>query len=202
MMNNDDNAKSDRSVGPNMHDIIKERSKMIESTKAGDVMVPLEKYPHIPYWFTIRQAMAELAHSSLKVMGRQSLPRFVLVFDEKYRLMGVVRRRDLLRGLEPEFLLDKSVEERRKLFDHRRDPVELKPFIDKVIDATKERADRKVSEIMQPIDWTVDYNDHIFQVIYDMNVNEVSMLPVMQDGHVVGVVRSVDVFYDICSFIL
>ena len=78
----------------------------------------------------------------------------------------------------------------------------MKPFIDKVIDATKERANRKVSEIMQPIDRTVDYNDHIFQIIYDMNVNEVSMLPVMQDGHVVGVVRSVDVFYDICSFIL
>ena len=27
---------------------------------AKDLMIPLEDYPHIPYWFTIRQAMAIL----------------------------------------------------------------------------------------------------------------------------------------------
>ena len=29
-----------------------------EPKRAIDVMIPLEDYPHIPYWFTLRQAMA------------------------------------------------------------------------------------------------------------------------------------------------
>ena len=72
--------------------------------RAGDVMIPLEKYPHIPHWFTIRQAVAEMKKSVLEIGGQKSLPRSLLVFDEKYHLLGTVRRRDILRGLEPKFL--------------------------------------------------------------------------------------------------
>lgn len=170
--------------------------------KAGDIMIPLEKYPHMPYWFTMRQAMAEMEHSVLEINGRKSLPRYVLVFDEQYRLMGVVRRRDILRGLEPEFLMDKSADERKILFNGNPDQAVQRELLARVVAATRERANRPISEIMQPIENTVDYNDHIFQIIYDMNVTRVSMLPVMKDGRVVGVVRSVDVLHEICSFIL
>ncbi len=176
--------------------------KSLETRTAGDIMVPLEKYPHIPYWFTIRQAMAELAHSAIEFGGRQSLPRYVLVFDEKYRLMGVVRRRDLLRGLEPDFLMAKSVEERRRLFESGHGSDEMRHLIEKIVTSTRERADRPVSEIMRPIEQTVNYDDYVFQIIYDMNIHGVSMLPVMKDGNVVGVVRTVDVFHQICSIIL
>ena len=67
-------------------------------------MIPLEHYPHIPYWFTLRQAMAEMESSQLEFEGRKSLPRGLLVFDERYQLLGMVRRRDILWGLEPDFL--------------------------------------------------------------------------------------------------
>ena len=73
--------------------------------RAGDLMIPLDKYPHLPYWFTLRQAIAEMEKSELEIQGRKSLPRLVLVFDETYKLLGMVRRRDLLRGLEPDFLV-------------------------------------------------------------------------------------------------
>jgi CBS domain-containing protein len=174
---------------------------MEELIKAGDIMIPLEKYPHIPYWFTIRQVMAEMEHSELVINGRTSLPRVVLVFDEKYRLMGLVRRRDILRGLEPEFLLDKPISERRKLFDVRTHPTNWEISFDKIIAATKKRAERPISDIMRPIEQTADYNDHIFQVIYDMNVNRVNLLPVLKDGRVVGVIRSVDVFHEVFKLI-
>ena len=175
---------------------------MEQLIKAGDIMIPLEKYPHIPYWFTLRQVVAEMEHSELTIDGRKSLPRVVLVFDEQYRLMGLVRRRDILRGLEPEFLLDKPISERRKLFDVRTHPTNWEVSFDKIVEATKKRAERQVSEIMRPIEQTADYNDHIFQVIYDMNVNRVNLLPVLKEGRVVGVVRSVDVFHQISELIL
>ena len=61
--------------------------------RAGDIMIPLNKYPHIPHWFTMRQALAEMEHTELEIGGRGSLPRVVLVFDEEYALLGIVRRR-------------------------------------------------------------------------------------------------------------
>ena len=32
----------------------------MEAKRAGDIMIPLDRYPHIPHWFTLRQAIAEL----------------------------------------------------------------------------------------------------------------------------------------------
>lgn len=175
---------------------------MEQLERAGDIMIPLEKYPHIPYWFTLRQAMAEMEHSVLEIDGRRSLPRVVLVFDEKYRLMGLVRRRDILRGLEPEFLLNKSVDERRQLFNVDLSPEHWEISLDKIMEGTRKRAERKINEIMRPIECTADYKDHVFQLIYEMNVNRVNLLPVMEEGRVVGVVRSVDVFHAVSKLIL
>ena len=76
----------------------------MEIRRAGDIMIPLDKYPHIPYWFTMRQALAEMEHTEFDIGGRKSLPRVVLVFDEEYNLLGIVRRRDILRGIEPDYL--------------------------------------------------------------------------------------------------
>jgi len=50
---------------------------------AKDIMIPLEDYPHIPYWFTLRQAMAIIREAAIKFEGAFE-PRAVLVFDEKY----------------------------------------------------------------------------------------------------------------------
>ena len=69
--------------------------------KAGELMIPLEKYPHVPYWFSLRQAVAIMEKTKLNpdMPGSSSLARFVLVFNETYKLLGITRRRDILRGL-------------------------------------------------------------------------------------------------------
>src|SRR4030042_1537102 len=71
--------------------------------KVKDLMIPLEDYPHIPYWFTLRQAMAIVREAAVKFEGSFE-PRAVLVFDEKYQLMGILTLRDIIKGLEPRFL--------------------------------------------------------------------------------------------------
>ena len=67
------------------------------SKKIKDLMIPLEDYPHIPYWFTLRQAMAIVREAAIKFEGSFE-PRAVLVFDEKYQLMGMLTLRDVVRG--------------------------------------------------------------------------------------------------------
>ena len=169
--------------------------------RAGDIMIPLENYPHIPYWFTLRQAIAELDQYVIEAGGRQSLPRRILVFDEKYRMMGMVRRRDILCGLEPEFLRAKPLADRKKLFDLKRDPsLSDVPFDEIMVEVIK-LAERPVSEVMIPISVTVDFDDHIFRVIYEMNSNRIHIVPVQKDDEMVGVVRTVDVLHSISQML-
>jgi len=174
----------------------------MENIRASDVMIPLDKYPHIPYWFTLRQAMVEMEHSELEINGRKSLPRMVLVFDEKYRLMGMARRRDILRGLEPKFLREKPVQYRKKLWDVQVDPDLSELTFSRVWEDVRKRVENPISEVMLPIEGTVDHDDHIVRIIYEMNKHDLSMLPVMHDEKVVGVVRSVDVFHQIAKLLI
>ena len=170
--------------------------------EAGDFMIPLDEYPHIPYWFSLRQTIAELESAELEIEGKKSLPRWVLVFDEKYQLMGTVRRRDILRGLEPEFLQKKPLEVRRNLFNVKIDANLSELSYDKMLEGMKKQSERPVSDVMLPIKTTVDYKDHMIKVIYEMVDNNISMIPVLKDDKVVGVVRSVDLLQEIVTMVL
>lgn len=175
---------------------------MSQMKTAGDMMIPLDQYPHIPYWFTIRQAIAELEKSMFEVNGRKSLPRVVLVFDKEYRLKGLVRRRDLLRGLEPDFLVSKPLEHRKNLFDLKIDPNLTELSYDKMIESVRRQGERPVGDVMMPILVTVNYEDHLIKVIYEMVEYNTSLVPVIQDGKIVGAVRSVEVMSEVARLLL
>ena len=175
----------------------------MENVRAKDVLIPLDKYPHLPYWFTLKQAIAEMEGAQLEINGRISLPRMLLVFDEKYQLMGMARRRDILKGLEPKFLREKPLQYRKKMWDVQVDPELSELSYGKVVEAVIKLADETpISEVMLPIEATVDYDDHIVRVIYEMNRHNLSMLPVLKDNKVVGVVRSVDVFHVVAKVVM
>jgi CBS-domain-containing membrane protein len=174
----------------------------MESKRASDLMIPLSEYPHMPYWFTLRQAMATLRSSRIEVDGKVSLPRAFLVFNEAYELLGVVRRRDILRGLEPQFLEKKRGRYARKLFEVKADPDLFELGDGQLVSRIKERAQRPVGEVMQPIKVTLQHDDHLMKIIYSMVENNLSMIPVLQDGSVVGVVRSVDVLDEVSKLVL
>ncbi|MBD3403425.1 CBS domain-containing protein [candidate division GN15 bacterium] len=170
--------------------------------RAGDIMIPLDQYPHIPYWFTLRQAIAEIEMSTLDRAGRKSLPRALLVFDEKYELVGVLRRRDILGGLEPRFLRKKSADGQKAWWDIDLDPNLVDLSDGASTDDMQRRAATPVEEFMQPIGDTVDVSDPLAKVVYKMLNTDVALLPVLDDQKVVGVVRSVDVFHEVAGSLL
>jgi CBS domain-containing protein len=165
----------------------------MDDVTAETIMIPLNSYPHVPYWFTLRQAIAEMEHVQLTVGDRKSLPRVVLVFDEEYRLIGIVRRRDILRGVGPD-AMQESVER-----DGERDPAikrdqglaDISQKTDP--DDLRKRAERPVQEVMTPIRVSVPHDTPLMKVIQTMVVNDISLVPVLKDDVVAGVVRSVDV---------
>ncbi len=166
---------------------------MPNEKKVKDLMIPLEDYPHIPYWFTLRQAMAIVREASIKFEGTFE-PRAVLVFDEKYQLMGMLTLRDIIKGLEPRFLKETAL---------------IKADLSLTIltkelfgPGMKEASQKTVSEVMSPIKVTVNADDPIVKALFLMIKENVGMMPVMQEKKVAGMIRLSDLFKVISDFVL
>jgi Mg/Co/Ni transporter MgtE len=83
---------------------------MSESKVVKDLMIDVFEYPHVPYWFTIKQAIMVIKKS---VLGTEKCihPLAVLVFDEKYNILGTLTLKDILKGLESKKKAESPVSE-------------------------------------------------------------------------------------------
>jgi CBS domain-containing protein len=134
--------------------------------------------------------------------GRVTAPRVALVFNQADQLVGEVRRRDILRGLEPGFLESHRIKSRHATVDIKADPNLSILSYDSMVKGIREKACRPVGGVLKPIPATVDYHDHLMRVINVMVEYDCSHLPVMRDGRVRGLVRSVDVMHELAQTIL
>ena len=174
----------------------------MENIHAEDIMIHLDRYPHVPHWFSLRQAIIEMEKTQFEVDGRKSLPRVVLVFDEEYRLMGLVRRRDILRGLGPDAM--QEFRERAGEMDPgiKRDLRPPHAAGQATLAEIRRRAERPVSEVMIPIRVTLAYDVPLMEIADFMATNDVSVVPIVKDGKIVGMVRSTDVLHRIGKAII
>jgi CBS-domain-containing membrane protein len=174
----------------------------MEVKRVGDIMIPLDEYPHLPHWFTLRQALAEMEGAQFEVGGIKSIPRAVLVFDEAYRLLGLARRRDIMRGIEPRFLKSEQVPHRTQPFAVKADPELSELSFDHLLKAIREQAERPVSEVMQPIKATLDVGDHIMKAVSEFVEHDLCLVPVLEGGKVAGVVNTVGVCHELAKMVL
>jgi CBS domain-containing protein len=166
---------------------------MVEQKKVKDLMIPLEDYPHIPCWFTLRQAMAFFREAAIK-LGGSFEPRAVLVFDEKYQLMGILTLRDIIRGLEPRFMQESGL--------IKADPNLALLMGDLFGPGLKEASQKPVSEVMSPIRVKAEGDDPIAKAIFLMIKENVGLMPVMQDSKVAGMITLSDLFTEISNLVL
>ena len=75
-----------------------------------DLMIDVFEYPHVPYWFTVKQAIMVIKKS---LIGTEKCihPMAVLVFDEKYNILGTLTLKDILKGLESKEKAESPVSE-------------------------------------------------------------------------------------------
>jgi CBS-domain-containing membrane protein len=172
-------------------------AERFEKLRVKDIMIPLSDYPHLAVWSTLREAIARIEEGKIEINGRTSLPRTLLLFDLDGSLAGLVRRRDIMRGLEPRFLMSQPLKYRKKLFEVESDPALAEMFFDKMVDGVREQTDRPVTDVLQPIKQTIDVNAHMVTAVYEMVTHDLTLLPVLDNGMVVGVIRSVDVFHEL-----
>lgn len=155
-----------------------------------DLMIDVFEFPHIPYWFTIRQAI-EIVKKALSDSEKCYHPMVILVFDEKYNLLGTLSHVDLLKGIEP------------ALASIHPDTVERQgssaiPTLDWAALFThnsRSLAERPVSEIMVPATLFVQTEDQASWAVYLMALHNVVLLPVLDEGKkLVGLVRMLELF--------
>jgi Mg/Co/Ni transporter MgtE len=161
--------------------------------KVGDLMIPLTDYPHIPYWFTIKQAIAIIKKTTLGLEGKTE-PSALLVFDEKYRLMGSLTMEDLIRGIEKKFVLSNEY-----ISMEGDTPVFFEGLFAKGV---KKEAKKPVSEIMSPIKETVNPEDSILKAIFVMIEKNLSLLPVIENEVLKGIIRPPEIFNELAELVM
>lgn len=169
--------------------------------RVREVMIPIGQYPSLRDTAALRDAVALMETAELDVQGRRSLPRVLLVFDEIDVLVGYVRRRDLMMGLEPRFLVVQPLAYRKKLFDVAVDPNLSELSYDRVEQGIREQAGRPITDVMRPIETIVQADDHIMKAIYEMVSQDLSLIPVVDGKRLVGVVRSVELFHEMAQVV-
>jgi len=174
--------------------------------RASDVMLPPERYPHCRLGCTIREAIVALSASAVKLQdGYIMLPRYVLVLDDDDRLVGIVSRRELFKGLVPHLQDDRETEAHIK---------ELVPFggtmpSELAIRWTSlfsrsaiEASTTRIQSVMVPIKGTVQIDDTLSTVISTMLFHGVDLVPVLDGEKVAGVILMTNIFDIVAQFIM
>jgi Mg/Co/Ni transporter MgtE len=173
---------------------------MSNAKKVKELMVKITEYPHIPYWMSVRDAIF-MVHSVYNETLGLGVHSMVLVFDEKYQLLGVLTLQNLLTGIEPRFLR-KDEKSRYQGLTHA-DYAGLSTLVEGTFSVEcKEEAKKSVSGVMTPIRATVDAKDSVDKAAFIMLQANVNLIPVMEDDKVAGVLRMSDVFNELTKIVL
>ncbi len=178
------------------------KNSTMENKRVHEVMIPVENYPMIYTDQTIKDAIREMEVCQIEFMGKKTAPRTILVFDLEDQLAGIARRRDIMRGLEPDFLVSKPLSKRKSIFDVQLDPNLSEMSYDRLLKGVLERTKRPITDVMLPVEATINHDDHVIKAIYEMVDANQSLLPVLKGDRVIGVLRSVDVFRELSKYIL
>ena len=171
---------------------------MAEMKSVKDVMVDVFDFPHLPYWMTIRQAIGVVRKSLLSGEKLCQHPMAILVFDEKYNLLGTLSLKDILRGLEPQFLKP-STKAQVPAEDERGLSLLWDTLFSK---ESSQLAERSVGDAMAPAKDFVRPGDPISKAAYIMLHKDLALLPVLDDKKFVGLVRMIEIFEVISDNIL
>jgi|SRR5208283_3230626 len=164
---------------------------MDDQKRVKDLMVDIFEYPHMPYWFTINQALKVLKYAQPKG-GEVFCPPEILIFDEKYNFLGIVCFTHILKGIESKMLTTRAETQAPQKEGYEM----FTPWDSPLRQELRQFADKAVSEVMIPAKLFVEPGDLITKAAYLMSHNELTLLPVLEgEKKFVGLVRLVEIFH-------
>lgn len=146
-------------------------------------MLPLESYPAVTLDDNVGMAVTRLKEATARGF------RTLLVVGGDGQPLGVISQRTILRAMQPDFLITENWVL----------PVWWRGFFTA---KCREEALKKVREVMRPLNFiSVNADDPITKAVHLMVSNNVGILPVMENGRVIGILRSHGIFDEICALI-
>jgi CBS domain-containing protein len=145
-------------------------------------MVPVKEYPVIYESATVAEAIGALSSSFHEKGGTWYGFQSLLVLGKKDRLVGILTLRGLLKAFKIQALYDHLL---------KGDPsgiMFVKPF--------KNDMEITVGDIMRPLKLvTVQQDSSILEAVQTICKKKVNSLPVMDGKKLVGIVRTLDLFW-------
>ena len=174
-------------------------------SKARDIMLPLERYPHIHQWVSIREAILAVSASAVRLEDDHLIyPRYIIVLDDKDRFTGVINRRGLLMGLLPQLQdVERIREHFRGLLPESTMSLTIPIDWDSLFShGAIERSWEPVESIMTPIKGTVEPDAPLSVVLDAALTHEIDVVPVAEGQKALGVVLMIDIFDTVAEFII
>jgi hypothetical protein len=172
---------------------------MTDNKKVRELMVDVFEYPHLPYWFTIKQAIGVVQKTLVKTETCVH-PRIVLVFDEKYNLIGILIVRGILQGLEPRTERASDAKEDGAGIDDLAVSRYEKSLYS---EETKKLLEKPISDFMAPIKLFLDPDDSVVKAALMMLRDDLQFLPVLENKEkLIGIVRIPEIFGEVFTRVL
>lgn len=156
---------------------------MVDQEKqVREIMIDIFEFPHVPYWFTIRQVSGILKKS---ISGSKCLrPLAALVFDEKYNLLGHIETKDILGGI---------TNAARSAGSEQLHPISTPN--EETLTALKELSEKPVSTLLNPFKVFADPEDSVAKAAELILINNLQILPVLENQRkLLGIVRNTEIF--------
>jgi len=164
--------------------------------KIRDILIPIERYPHLNENKTLKEAVAELKAYTAGVMNRLRYD-VLLVVNDKNQLVGKVSLVDIMKALFPSLFETMKVEK----FEGKGSSF---PNLAILLEdtATKEcslRAGKPVKDFMSHDDFFLQADTQILKTLSIMLSSGNNNIPVIDDKKVIGVIRLEEIFLALCS---
>lgn len=169
---------------------------MTVSGTVGDLITPLEDYPHVRDDVTLKAVYATLKE---KYDSAEQF-RSVLVLDKHDRLVGVLGLRELLHALLPDYLMHEPAK-----FEGggQNDLASLAPlWQEDCAEQCRKASALPVGNHVVPAKATVSAADPLVKAIYLFGTLNANILPVVDAGRITGVLRRVDVMAEVAAAVL
>lgn len=182
----------------------------MNTVKVRDLMVPLAEYATVSQESTLSDAILALEEAQKNFHQDRYKHRAVLVFDEKGKIVGKLSQWDVLRALEPKY---NEIHDFGKLARFGLGAEFIKSMMknmelwqNALENICQKAADIKVSEAMYTPGKAeyVSEETTIDEAIHQLVIGHHQSLLVTrgdESGDVVGILRLVDVFTEICRLI-
>lgn len=167
-----------------------------ETSVVRDIIIPLDRYPHLNENRTIQEAVEVLMAFRAREQ-RPPLYTVLLIVNDKNQLVGKLSLIDILHGLVPR-LVDTTKADK---FEGKDAEYPNLAFLyeEKTFANCGKNQQKPVKPLLQDIDFSISADTHILNALVMMSHRNDFYVPVTENGNIIGILRLEEIFNAICN---